>query len=51
MGEITVALVGGSEFDRQRSVEVGVRVQAVGVLKLRYGLVLVIAWIALMKFY
>jgi hypothetical protein len=40
MGEITVALVGGSEFDRQRSVEVGVRVQAAGVLILRYGLAL-----------
>ena len=50
MGEITVALVGGSEFDRQRSVEVGVRVKAAGVLILRYGLVLVIAWIGLMKF-
>jgi|SRR5213593_1678765 len=50
MGDITVALVGGSEFDRRRSVEVGVRVQAAGVLILRYGLVLVIAWIGLMKF-
>ena len=35
-----MALVGGSEFDRQRSVEVGVRVQAAGVLILRYGLAL-----------
>jgi reactive chlorine resistance protein C len=50
MGEITVALVGGSEFDRQRSVEVGVRVKAAGVLILRYGLAVVIAWIGLMKF-
>jgi reactive chlorine resistance protein C len=50
MGEITMALVGGSEFDRQRSVEVGVRVKAAGVLILRYGLALVIAWIGLMKF-
>jgi hypothetical protein len=40
MAEITVALVGGSEFDRQRSVEVVVRVQAAGVLILRYGLAL-----------
>jgi len=45
-----VALVGGSEFDRRRSVEVGVRVQPAGVLILRCGLVLVIAWIGLMKF-
>ena len=50
MREITVALVGGSEFDRQRSVEVGVRVKAAGLLILRYGLALVIAWIGLMKF-
>ena len=45
-----MALVGGSEFDRRRSVEVGVRVQPAGVLILRCGLVLVIAWIGLMKF-
>jgi hypothetical protein len=31
-GEITVALVGGSEFDRQRLLEVGGRLQAAGVL-------------------
>ena len=34
MGEITVALAAGSEFDRQRSVEVAVRAQAAAVLKL-----------------
>jgi reactive chlorine resistance protein C len=50
MEEITVALVCGSEFDRQRSVEVGVRVKAAVVLILRYGLALVIARIGLMKF-
>jgi reactive chlorine resistance protein C len=42
--------VNWSDSDRRRPLEVGVRVQAVGALILRYGLVLVIAWIGLMKF-
>jgi uncharacterized membrane protein YkgB len=45
-----MALVNWSDSERRKPVEVGVRVQRVGALILRYGLVLVIAWIGLMKF-
>ena len=45
-----MALVNWSDADRRRPVEIGVRVQAVGETILRYGLVLVLAWIGSMKF-
>src|SRR6266478_9413869 len=45
-----MALLNWSDADRRRPVVNGVRVQVVGEIILRYGLVLVIAWIGLMKF-
>jgi len=39
-----------SDSDSYAGIDAGLRVQGVGALVLRYGLVLVIAWIGLMKF-
>jgi hypothetical protein len=42
--------LGAINSDSRTGMETGLRVQAVGSLVLRYGLVLVIGWIGLMKF-
>ena len=41
---------GASDADSRTGMETGLRIQAIGSLLLRYGLVLVIGWIGLMKF-
>jgi uncharacterized membrane protein YkgB len=43
-------LLDASDSDSCQGMETGLRVQAVGSLVLRYGLVLVIGWIGVMKF-
>jgi uncharacterized membrane protein YkgB len=43
-------LLDASDIDSCTEMETGPRVQALGSLVLRYGLVLVIGWIGLMKF-
>jgi reactive chlorine resistance protein C len=43
-------LLGGNDSDARTEGKAGLGVQAVGSLVLRYGLVLVIGWIGLMKF-